>query len=77
MTDAAAPLAWALLGGSEVGGETFAAQLEAACGAGASGFSAGRAIWGGVLGLPVTDQEQWLEREALPLFERLSAIAHA
>jgi sulfofructosephosphate aldolase len=75
LTGAAAPLRWALLGGSEVDGETFAAQLETACRAGSSGFIAGRAIWGGVLGLPVGEQEAWLERTAKPLFARLVAIA--
>lgn len=72
---AASPLPWALLGGSEVDAETFAGQLETACGAGASGFIAGRAIWGGALGLSEAEQERWLGAEAAPLFERLSAIA--
>jgi tagatose 1,6-diphosphate aldolase len=75
-TEAAAPLRWALLGGSEVDGETFAGQLTTAIRAGASGFIAGRAIWGGVLGLPVEEQEPWLRRKAIPLFERLVAAAH-
>jgi tagatose 1,6-diphosphate aldolase len=74
-TGAAAPLRWALLGGSEVDGATFARQLEDAHVAGASGFIAGRAIWGGALGLPPEEQEPWLRREALPLFERLVATA--
>jgi sulfofructosephosphate aldolase len=76
VAEAAAPLSWALLGGSDVDGETFAAQLETACRAGASGFMAGRVIWGGALGLPEPDQDAWLAREALPLFERLTRIAH-
>ena len=75
-TRAAAPLRWALLGGSDVDGETFAARLETACRAGASGFIAGRAIWTGVLGVPAEKQEAWLAREARPLFARLAAIAH-
>jgi tagatose-1,6-bisphosphate aldolase len=74
-TRAAAPLRWALLGGSEVDGATFAEQLETACLAGATGFIAGRAIWGGALGLPADEQEPWLEREALPLFRRLVEVA--
>jgi tagatose 1,6-diphosphate aldolase len=74
-TRAAAPLRWALLGGSEVDGATFADQLETACLAGATGFIAGRAIWGGALGLRDDAQEPWLEREALPLFRRLVEIA--
>jgi tagatose-1,6-bisphosphate aldolase len=73
VTRAASPLPWALLGGSEVDGETFARQLRTACAAGCSGFMAGRAIWSGVLGLAPAEQEPWLEREALPLFRRLVA----
>jgi len=76
LTVAASPLRWALLGGSEVDGETFAAALEAACRAGASGFMAGRTIWGGALGLDPTAQQLWLVEHARPLFERLSAIVH-
>ena len=75
LTVAAKPLRWALLGGSDVDGETFAGQLETACNAGGSGFIAGRAIWGGVLGLPAAEQERWLERTAQPLFARLVATA--
>jgi tagatose 1,6-diphosphate aldolase len=74
-TEAAAPLRWALLGGSEVDGVTFVSQLEAASRGGASGFIAGRAIWSGVLGLAPEEQEDWLEREARPLFDRLCGIA--
>jgi sulfofructosephosphate aldolase len=74
-TVAAAPLEWALLGGSEVDGETFAEQLATACRAGATGFIAGRAIWSGALGLAPEDQERWLRREARPLFDRLVTIA--
>jgi sulfofructosephosphate aldolase len=72
---AAAPLEWALLGGSDVDGETFADQLTIACRAGANGFIAGRAIWSGCLGLPPEEQERWLRREARPLFDRLVTIA--
>jgi tagatose 1,6-diphosphate aldolase len=74
-TRAAAPLPWTLLGGGEVEAATFAGQLEAACAAGATGFIAGRTIWGGALGFHEDEQERWLEHEALPLLERLVAIA--
>jgi tagatose-1,6-bisphosphate aldolase len=73
-TAAAAPLDWALLGGSEVDGETFARQLAVACRAGAKGFIAGRAIWSGCLALPPEEQERWLRQEARPLFDRLVAV---
>ncbi len=74
-TAAAAPLRWALLGGSATSGDEFAAQLETACLAGAAGFIAGRAIWAGTLGLPPELQEPWLRKEALPLFDQLVGIA--
>lgn len=76
-TAAAAPLRWVLLSGSKATGSEFAAQLEAACLAGAAGFIAGRAIWAGALGLPADEQEPWLTREALPLFRHLVTIAEA
>jgi tagatose-1,6-bisphosphate aldolase len=72
---AAAPLPWTLLGGSEVDGETFAAQLEIACAAGACGFIAGRAIWGGALPLGPAEQDAWLAANARPLMQRLVEIA--
>jgi tagatose-1,6-bisphosphate aldolase len=75
LTEAAAPLPWALLGGNEVGADEFARQLGVACRAGAGGFIAGRAIWGGALGRPPAEQDRWLHDVAVPLFERLSAIA--
>jgi tagatose 1,6-diphosphate aldolase len=76
VSEAAAPLNWALLGGRGTGGETFAEQLGTACRAGACGFMAGRAIWGGGVVLPEEEQRRWLRSEALPLFERLGEIAH-
>jgi sulfofructosephosphate aldolase len=76
VSEAIWPLHWTLLGGSEVDGETFLSQLLAACEAGASGFIAGRAIWGGVLALPHERQTAWLQEHARPLFERLAEITH-
>ncbi len=70
----AEPLRWALLGGSDVDGETFVAQLRDACEAGASGFIAGRAIWGGALAHPEHEQAAWLAEQARPIFERLVGI---
>ncbi len=75
LTEASSPLPWALLGGNEVDGETFVGQLETACRAGAAGFIAGRAVWGGALSVHAEEQGPWLAEVALPLFERMCAIA--
>ena len=77
LTEAASPLRWVLLGGGDGDPETFATALETACRAGASGFMAGRTIWGGALGLGPTEQRRWLAGQAGPLFARVSALAHA
>lgn len=74
ISEAIWPLHWTLLGGSEVDGETFLAQLRVACAAGASGFIAGRAIWGGALALPQGRQTAWLQEQARPLLMRLAEI---
>jgi tagatose 1,6-diphosphate aldolase len=74
VTEALSSLPWTLLGGSDVDGDTFAEQLRAACAAGASGFIAGRAIWGGALACEEAEQAAWLREHALPLFERLVEI---
>jgi tagatose-1,6-bisphosphate aldolase len=76
LSEAASPLRWALLGGSEADGETFASSLDTACRAGAAGFMAGRAVWSGAIGLEPAAQERWLAEHARPLFERLAAVAH-
>lgn len=73
ITDVAGPVPWTLLGGSVDGG-TFAAQLSRACAAGASGFIAGRAIWGRALALAPSAQSEWLRQAALPLLEHLREI---
>lgn len=75
VSEAAAPLPWVLLGGSEVDFETFVGQLETTCRAGASGFMAGRAIWAGALALPREMQSDWLRVEARPRFDHIAAIA--
>jgi sulfofructosephosphate aldolase len=77
LTAAASPLRWVLLGGGEVEAAQFTAELETACRAGACGFMAGRTVWGGALGVPPPQQGRWLVEHARPLFERLTAIAHA
>ncbi|MCA0294467.1 MAG: hypothetical protein LCH96_03960 [Actinobacteria bacterium] len=55
--------------------ERYAAAVEAACRAGASGFLAGRALWSDVVGLPET--ERVLRERALPRLERLVDIVDA
>lgn len=72
---AATPLPWSLLGGGDIDGLTLAEQLEVACRAGASGFIAGRAIWGGALRLKAEAQTAWLREHAQPLFDGLVEIA--
>lgn len=76
VTAATSPVPWALLGG-EIESDTFASELEDACRGGASGFIAGRAIWGGALGLRPGAQTTWLEQTALPLLQRLCNITEA
>lgn len=76
VTQAAAPLRWVVLGGKDTDAAFFTEQLTTACRAGASGFMAGRPIWGGALALPEAEQPEWLAREAAPLFDRLTEIAH-
>jgi tagatose-1,6-bisphosphate aldolase len=72
---AASPLPWTLLGGADIAGEAFAEQLRVACRAGACGFIAGRAIWGGALALEASEQSPWLRDHARPLLQRLADIA--
>jgi tagatose 1,6-diphosphate aldolase len=76
VTRAAAPLPWTLLGGARTGRAEFAVQLRSACAAGASGFLAGRAIWGHVLLADDPDaQTVWLRHTARPALDELVAIA--
>jgi len=75
VSEAASPLPWTLLGGNDVDGDGFADQLRVACVAGAVGFIAGRAIWGGALAREASDQGAWLREQARPLLERLVGIA--
>jgi tagatose-1,6-bisphosphate aldolase len=75
VTEAAGSMPWVLLGGSETGGKAFAAQLATACRGGASGFIAGRPIWGGVLGLSEPRWHEWLAGEPAELFKRLTEIS--
>jgi tagatose-1,6-bisphosphate aldolase len=75
LAEAAGAVPWTLLGGADVGGEEFTDQLRVAAGAGAGGFIAGRAIWGGALSLDPNAQEAWLRAHALPLMQQLVSTA--
>jgi tagatose-1,6-bisphosphate aldolase len=75
VTEAAWPLPWTLLGGSDVQPAVFAEQLRVACAAGACGFIAGRPIWGGALDRSPAAQPAWLADHARPQLEQLVTIA--
>ncbi len=65
---------WALLSAG-VEFDTFAAQVEAACRAGASGFVGGRAIWKEAVSLPPgTERAAFLAGEMVQRFHRLRTI---
>lgn len=67
---------WVLLGGSDGSVDELERQVSAACGAGASGFIAGRLVWGAVLGREPAEQRRLLEGELRPALERLVEAAH-
>lgn len=69
----ASPRPWTLLSGGE-NYETYAGQLRVACGAGASGFVAGRSVWNDLVegGLPF---QREVEQDARRRFKRLAEIA--
>lgn len=75
ISEAAAPVPWTLLGGADVDQELFGHQLVIACEAGASGFIAGRPIWGGALSLDPASRQEWLQERARPLLDQLVTIA--
>ena len=65
---------WVLLGAG-ADGETFIEQIRIAGAAGASGFLAGRGIWGVALDPDPDRAERLAATIARPLFERCRAIA--
>jgi len=74
--DAASRTPWVLLSAG-VDFETFAAQVEIACQAGASGFLGGRAIWQEAM--PMKDaaaREAFYKNTVTPRLQRLSEIVH-
>ncbi len=65
---------WVLLSAG-VGYEDFCRQVKAACQAGASGFIAGRAVWGDACKLDdIATRRQWFETEAKARIKNLSNI---
>jgi tagatose 1,6-diphosphate aldolase len=67
---------WTLLSAG-VDFETFARQVRCACQGGASGFIAGRAVWGEACALPEKEREQWLCTVARDRMQHLLDIAAA
>lgn len=68
--DAASSLPWVLLSGG-VDDATFEAQVEVACGAGASGVLAGRSVWAPAAALPPRERTAWLDTEGAARLRRL------
>jgi tagatose 1,6-diphosphate aldolase len=68
--DAASTLPWVLLSGG-VDDATFEAQVEVACGAGASGVLVGRSVWAPAASLAQDARTTWLETEGAARLRRL------
>lgn len=65
---------WALLSAG-VDFDTYCAQVEVACRAGASGFIAGRAVWGDACGIANRDQRRaWLSTVGRARMDRLNEL---
>jgi tagatose-1,6-bisphosphate aldolase len=74
LDDACAGTQWVLLGaGAEL--ETFVEQIAIAGSAGASGFLAGRGIWGAALSRDPDEAERIATTVCRPAFERCRAVA--
>ena len=67
---------WVLLSAG-VNFETFCQQVKVACKAGASGFIAGRAVWGDACQIPYSARRiDWLESTGVDRMKRLVDIAN-
>jgi tagatose-1,6-bisphosphate aldolase len=53
---------------------TFEAQVEVACGAGASGVLVGRSVWAPAAGLTPDARPAWLESEGASRLRRLADL---
>lgn len=71
--DAASRLPWVLLSGG-VDDAAFEAQVEVACGAGASGVLVGRSVWAPAAGLAPDARTAWLESEGAGRLRRLVGL---
>lgn len=71
--DGASMLPWVLLSGG-VDDATFEAQVEVACGAGASGVLVGRSVWATAAGLRPDARTAWLQGEGSSRLSRLVAL---
>ncbi len=75
ITDAV-QIPWVLLSAG-VDYDNFCRQVKAACQAGASGFIAGRAVWGDACKLDdINMRRQWLEKNGTMRMKKLSEIVH-
>ena len=74
--DAASTIPWVLLSGG-VEDDLFAAQVEAACIAGASGVAVGRSVWGDAARLPPKERSAFLSAEGVNRLRRLAAIVES
>ncbi len=71
--DSVSRLPWVLLSGG-VDDETFEAQVEVACVAGASGVLAGRSVWAPAAALAPEARTEWLEGEGAARLRRLAEL---
>lgn len=74
--DAASEVPWVLLSGG-VDEETFAAQVETACRAGASGVLVGRSVWAEAATLPPDARDRYIATEGRARLQRLVDLAEA
>ena len=71
--DAASKLPWVLLSGG-VDQETFEAQVEVACRAGASGVLAGRSVWAEAATMAPTERDVFLDGTGRARLQRLAQV---
>ena len=73
--DETSPVPWALLSAGDPY-ELFREQVGIACEAGASGFLAGRALWGEYVAAPAEDRPRLMAELVRPRFLELASIAY-